>query len=135
VLRACVESYRGTIAKTVGEGVLAAFADCEHAVDAALAMQAAINEEPSLRAIRLSIGVNRGRTLVATLNQRLDYFGATARLVSALPDFAAGDLLLTESVFGDPQVQQRLRSRGIESKIETVHLPGRPNQVVQRVSR
>jgi len=134
VLRACVESYRGTIAKTVGEGVLAAFADCEHAVDAALAMQAAINEEPALKAIRLSIGVNRGRTLVATLNQRLDYFGATARLVSALPDFAAGDLLLTESVFGDPQVQLRLRSRGIESQIETVHLPGRPNQVVQRVS-
>ncbi len=134
VLRACVESYRGTIAKTVGEGVLAAFADCEHAVDAALAMQAAINEEPALSSIRLSIGVNRGRTLVATQNQRLDYFGATARLASALPDFAAGDLLLTESVFGDPQVQQRLHSRGIESKIETVHLLGRPNQVVQRVS-
>ncbi len=133
VLRACVAAHRGTVAKTVGEGVLAAFIDCDHAVEAALSMQAAIDEEPELTSIRLSIGVNRGRTLVATMNQRLDYFGTTARAVSALPDYAAGDLLLTESVFADPQVQQRLRQRGVAGEIESIQLPGRPQQVVQRV--
>ena len=133
VLRACVAAHRGTVAKTVGEGVLAAFIDCEHAVDAALAMQSALDEESELRCICLSIGVNRGRTLVATMNQRLDYFGATARAVGALPEFAAGDVLLMESVFGDPEVQSRLRKRGLVGTIESLHLPGRPNQTVQRI--
>ncbi len=134
VLRLCIASHRGTVAKTVGEGVLAAFNDCEHAVDAALTLQTAINDEPGLESIRLSIGVNRGRTLVATMNQRLDYFGSTARAVSALPDLAAGDILLTESVFSDPQVQATLRSRGVGVSIETISLPGRPGQIVQRVT-
>jgi serine/threonine protein kinase/class 3 adenylate cyclase len=134
VLRACIASHRGTVAKTVGEGVLAAFVDCDHAVDAALALQAAIDEEPDLRSIRLSVGVHRGRTLVATINQRIDYFGTTARAVTALPDYAAGALLLTEAVFTDPQVQRRLRQKNIAGEIETIHLPGRPNQVVQRIS-
>jgi eukaryotic-like serine/threonine-protein kinase len=133
VLRICIASHRGTVAKTIGEGVLAAFNDCEHAVDAALAMQSALDEESELGCIRLSIGINRGRTLVATMNQRLDYFGATARAVSALPDFAAGDILMTEAVFGDPEVQSRLRKRGLTGSIESLHLPGRPNQTVQRV--
>jgi class 3 adenylate cyclase len=128
VLRTCIASHRGTVAKTVGEGVLAAFVDCEHAVDAALAMQSALDEESELSCIRLSIGINRGRTLVATMNQRLDYFGATARAVNALPDFAAGDILMTETVFGDPEVQARLRKRGLTGSIESLHLPGRPTR-------
>ncbi|MGV3485064.1 MAG: protein kinase domain-containing protein [Planctomycetaceae bacterium] len=134
VLRACVASHRGTVAKTVGEGILAAFLDCDHAVEAALAMQASLDEEPGLKSIRLSIAVHRGRTLVATMNQRLDYFGATARAVSALPDFAAGDLVLTESVFADPGVQSRLRTRGVASVVEPIQLPGRPSQIIQRVT-
>ena len=133
IIRNCVTTHRGTVAKTVGEGVLAAFISCDFAVDAAISLQAAIDEEEDLRSIQLSIGVHRGRTLVATMNQRLDYFGATARSVSSLPDYAAGDVLLSEAVFGDPVIQQRLREKNCSAVIESIKLPGRPAQIVQRV--
>lgn len=133
VIRRCVVSHRGTVAKTIGEGVLAAFVNCDFAIDAALSMQSAINEEEELQSIRLNIAVHRGRTLVATMNQRLDYFGATSRTVSSLPDFAEGDLLLTEAVYGDPVVQHRLQERGCSMTIETVRIPGRQAITVQRV--
>jgi serine/threonine protein kinase/class 3 adenylate cyclase len=133
VLRACVASHRGTVAKTVGEGMLAAFVDCEHAVEAALSLQASIDEEPELKPIRLSIGVHRGKILVATMNERLDYFGATARTVNALPQAAEGNILLTEAVFGDPQVQSLLSKRGHVGTVEELSLSNRNHLMVQRV--
>jgi serine/threonine protein kinase/class 3 adenylate cyclase len=133
VLRACVASHRGTIAKTVGEGMLAAFVDCEHAVEAALRLQASIDEEPELRFIRLSIGVHRGKVLVATMNERLDYFGATARTVGALPDAAEGGIVLSEAVFADPEVQALLAKRGHVGTVEELSLSNRNHLMVQRV--
>jgi len=134
-IKHCVEAHRGTIAKTVGEGMLAAFMNCEQAVDAAIGLQASLADDEAMSKIRLSIAVHRGRTLVATMNQRLDYFGATARLVSALANAAEGVILLTQSVFTDPIVQQRLKQHALESCVESIEIPGKAAQQVERIRR
>jgi class 3 adenylate cyclase len=68
------------------------------------------------------------------VNDRLDYFGATARVAAALPEHAEGGVLLTEPVFADPVVADLL-GRGefspAKGQLQSIDLPGRPQQLVQ----
>lgn len=130
-LTACVTGCGGTLSKTVGEGLLAAFPHCEQAVTAAFEMKKVLNSNPEFKPISISIGVHRGPTLVATQNDRLDYFGPTARAVQALPHSLSKDILLTESVYSDPSVIENFKNIISNSPIETVSLPGCSNQRVQ----
>ena len=132
-LARCVKVHHGTVAKTVGEGMLAAFQHCEHAVAAAMEMMRILRESNEFSELNIGIGVHRGQTLVATQNDRLDYFGATARAIQALPAFAGSDILLTDTVFTDSSVQELFGDQLSKATIETVALPGIPQQRVQRI--
>ncbi|WP_442510593.1 protein kinase domain-containing protein [Novipirellula sp. SH528] len=124
-----VLANHGTVAKTVGETMLAAFDRCEHAVAAALQICEA--EQDSQHA--LGIAVHAGRTLVAVANNRLDYFGSTARAAMAMPLLAGTDLLLSETVFADPNVSREFVDTLDVAAYETVSLPGLPNLPVARI--
>ncbi len=124
-----VLANHGTVAKTVGESMLAAFDRCEHAVAAALQIRE--SEQDSRHAI--GIAVHAGRTLVAVANDRLDYFGSTARAAMAMPSLAGTDLLLSESVFADPRVTREFTAILNHATYETVSLPGLPQQPLARI--
>ena len=102
--------------KTMGEGVLASFDDVEAAVRTALDLVARRGRRRRQRGpLRLRVGVHRGTTLAATLNDHLDYFGTTARqAVGTLQYAAAGELVLTQPVAADPRsppCSRRARSK------------------------
>ena len=120
----------GAVVKTMGEGLLASFSDVTAAVKTALELArpfATTESEATTGPLRLRVGVHRGPTLAATVNDQLDYFGTTARQATAILQYARGaELVLTRTVAADPEVAALLsdapnRKRGRRDQ------PGRPS--------
>ncbi len=103
LLRAIVERHEGTIVKTMGDAVMAAFLDEAQALKAALEMQAAF---PPFRAAHpeahdafLKIGIYAGPCYGVTANGILDYFGQSANIAARLQGAArAGQIVVPEEL-------------------------------------
>ena len=102
----------------MGEGVLASFDEVEEAVRTALDLVPRPGGGQAPHALRLRVGIHRGTTLAATLNDQLDYFGTTARqAVGTLQYARGGELVLTQPVAADPAVAALLNARHIEGEL------------------
>ncbi|WP_404304397.1 protein kinase domain-containing protein [Neorhodopirellula lusitana] len=129
-LAVIVSGAGGTVVKTMGEKMLAAFVARDDAVTAAQRIRESLQNDlpPS---IELGIGIHCGPTLVTTQNNQLDYFGGTVRAVSALTELASDDTLIAETVYTDPSVAERIHS--LCDDVEQVDLPGAPGVRVKRI--
>ena len=124
LLAAIVRDHDGAVVKTIGDAVMASFADPAQAVRAALAMQAGIHSSAQAgRDLVLKVGVHAGPSVVVTLNDRLDYFGSTVNMAARLQGQSAGDdVVLSHAVATDPAVQEILAY--LPQRQETVALKG-----------
>ncbi len=123
---------QGAVVKFVGESVVAAFDDPADAVETALNLQPGLQGEAETASVRVNAAIHRGAALVTTINDRLDYFGSTARVAAALAQRAAGGVvLLSQDVVTDPAVAQLLGQRQIVPQWERHDLPGRPQDLIQ----
>jgi len=98
----------GSIVKTMGDSVMAAFRHPIAALRAVWKAQVKIMErgEPMLW---LKAGMHKGPCIVVNLNDRLDYFGSTVNIAARLPGFSqGGELIFTEEIYKDPEVQEFL---------------------------
>lgn len=127
-----VREHRGEVVKVIGETSVASFHDPRQAVRAAFAIRDAFSCEESHRLTAPAVGVHRGPALVTTANNRLDYFGATARQATALPAATGPGVALTENVFSDVEVAEVLSDIGEHAELETIQLPGKSGQIIQR---
>jgi class 3 adenylate cyclase len=119
LLAGIVRDHDGAVVKTIGDAVMASFGDPAQAVQAALAMQAAIARHDLV----LKLGVHVGPSVVVTLNDRLDYFGSTVNMAARLQgQSAGGDIVLSRAVAADPAVQSVLAGRTLRQ--ESVELKG-----------
>jgi class 3 adenylate cyclase len=108
VLEQAIASEGGAIVKTMGDAVMATFRHPIAALHAVWKAQSKIAEygEPALW---LKVGMHRGPCIVVNLNDRLDYFGSTVNIAARLPAFSqGGELVFTEEINEDPEVQQFL---------------------------
>jgi class 3 adenylate cyclase len=116
-IEAAVTRHGGSIVKTVGDAVMATFMTPREALEAALAMLAAIehfNAGISTPLI-LKLGLHTGHAIVVTLNDRLDYFGQTVNVAARVQALAeAGEICLTEAVYLAPSVQEVLTERVVQ---------------------
>jgi class 3 adenylate cyclase len=120
----------------MGEGVLASFNDVEAAVKTALDLMPRPGAAPSRQPLRLRVGIHRGTTLAATLNDQLDYFGTTARqAVATLQHARAGELVLTQPVAADPAVASLLNARHIEGELIPANLAGHTHLIRVQIER
>jgi class 3 adenylate cyclase len=107
-LSEAVRHADGAIVKTIGDAVMAAFADPANAVSAALAIQARVsgfNAAQGEPAIVIKLGLHQGPCIAVTLNDRLDYFGSNVNLAARLQgESRGGDIVLSESLAADPAV-------------------------------
>jgi len=98
----------GAVVKTIGDAVMAAFADPVKAVSAALAIQARVSEFNAAQgepAISIKLGLHQGPCIAVTLNDRLDYFGSNVNLAARLQgESRGGDIVLSETLAKDPGV-------------------------------
>jgi len=111
-LAGIVREHEGAIVKTIGDAVMAAFADPAAAVRAAIATQrkvAAFNAGHGEGAITIKLGLHLGPCIAVTLNDRLDYFGSTVNLAARLQgESTGGDIVISERLATDPAVRELL---------------------------
>jgi class 3 adenylate cyclase len=117
-LAAIVRQHEGAIVKTIGDAVMAAFADPAQGVAAALAMQDHIgdlNRSSAGPPLVLKLGVHAGPCIAVTLNDRLDYFGRAVNLAARLLDVSQGaDVVLSADLAAEPKVAALLEGRSLE---------------------
>ncbi len=123
-LAARIREHNGAIVKTIGDAVMAAFADPADAVRAALAIQqkvAEFNAGHGGEAIVIKLGLHKGPCIAVTLNERLDYFGSTVNLAARLQTQSmGGDIVLSRALAEDPAVATVLRGRALQDEAATI---------------
>jgi class 3 adenylate cyclase len=108
LLMSIVAAHRGTLVKTIGDAVMAAFVEERDAVAAAIEM---LERFPTFRgglpeasSTFLKVGVYAGPCYVVTANGILDYFGQTVNLAARLQGAAgAGEVILVEALADEAQ--------------------------------
>ncbi|MBI4451226.1 adenylate/guanylate cyclase domain-containing protein [Candidatus Woesearchaeota archaeon] len=128
-----VKKHNGGVIKTIGDAVMATFLKPEDAVACALETRqlfAEFNRRKDIKgAAMLKMGVHGGKCLAVTLNQRLDFFGATVNRASRIQGVAGKDeICLSGELGGNPSVQpllarqkkarQRVALKGIKKPVE-----------------
>jgi class 3 adenylate cyclase len=104
ILEKAVAAEGGSIIKTMGDAIMAAFRHPISAVRAIWTVQKQLAErgDPPLS---LKVGIHHGPCIVVNLNDRLDYFGSTVNITARLPNFSAGgEAILSEPIRNDAEV-------------------------------
>jgi class 3 adenylate cyclase len=103
--------YGGSLVKTFGGLAIAAFERPGPGVEAALALQSAIDADPITSGIRLRVGVHRGPMMALTQGGRLDYFGQNVELALAVSNGAPPAAIgITGAVCQDVAVAERVKA-------------------------
>jgi len=137
VLSAIIAEHRGTIVKTIGDAVMAAFVEERDALNAAFAMHRAFpafraGNEDAARTF-LKVGVYAGPCYVVTANGILDYFGQTVNIAARLQGASGAGEVVIDGLFADEAEHAGWLSGHAISEHFEAKLKGLPNPV--RVAR
>lgn len=105
LLRDVVAQFGGAIVKTMGDAVMASFAEPLAALEAAIVMRREVPrlESDQEEGLILRIGVHSGPCIAVESNDRLDYFGQTVNIAARVENVAgAGEIVITEPVYDAP---------------------------------
>lgn len=109
LLRDEIEGHNGLFVKTLGDGVMAAFAKLRDGITAAVAIQRAIreaNEQPGNRPIDVGIGLASGTPVMT----ETDLFGNSVNMAQRLSAMAkGGQILVTKKVKEAVPLKEGLR--------------------------
>lgn len=104
ILEQVIDAEGGSIVKTMGDSVMAAFRKPVSALRAIWNVQ----KEIALRGappLSIKAGIHTGPCIVVNLNDRLDYFGSTVNIAARLPNFSSGgQTILSEVIRNDLEV-------------------------------
>lgn len=129
ILRKAIEGEQGSIIKTIGDAVMAAFHEPERATRAAIAMQAAFAPWAAslglTRPLELKVGLHTGAALAVQGDLGLDWFGHAVNLAARTQGAAhGGETLLTGPTLELPEVQIVLAESGFGVDPVDVELKG-----------
>src|SRR5262249_52866852 len=114
-----IRRHRGAVVKTIGDAVMAVFADPVDALRAARALAHRSIEGPADVLLKLRVTLNRGTCIAVNLNSGIDYFGRTVNIAAKLQAcVSAGQIAFPAALREDPRVGQYLG--GVETPIEIV---------------
>ncbi len=109
ILTAVVRAAGGSIIKTNGDAVMAAFRRPVEAIRAAVAAQRQLSAED--RPLSIKIGIHTGSCIAVNLNERLDYFGTVVNIAARLESLSSGqDIVLSGGMYLDPEVLDYLKN-------------------------
>lgn len=113
----------GTVIKTMGDAVMAAFPKLADAALAAIEMAQVTSAAHGGDGVSLKLGAHLGPCLAVRANERLDFFGGTVNLAARLQARAgASELVIVESALRHPGVAEALR--GFPRRAFTAALKG-----------
>ncbi|MBI2368843.1 MAG: adenylate/guanylate cyclase domain-containing protein [Deltaproteobacteria bacterium] len=124
-----VSKHRGGVVKTMGDAIMASFPSGRDAIEAAVGMQQRWGEfcraHGEYTDLCLKIGIHEGPSIAINNEGKLDYFGTTINLAARVQHQAQGrDVVFTEAVRQDPDVQAFLKSVDWPCDVLTVPLKG-----------
>ncbi len=120
---ALAREYGGSLVKTFGGLAIAGFERPGPGVEAALALQAAVDADPVTIGLRCKIAVHRGPMMALTQAGRLDYFGQNVELALSLAAVTPPAVVaVTQAVCQDIQVAERLHAA--PDQLGMLTLPG-----------
>jgi class 3 adenylate cyclase len=134
VLRKSIEDHRGTVVKTMGDAVMAAFQDPGACLRAAIrsleAFETFRKEHPYGAQTGLKLGLFAGPCYVVSANGVLDYFGQTVNVASRLQHLAdSAEIIVPKSALEGADfapmtiVEEReVTVKGVEAPIPVVRL-------------
>ena len=107
VLERAIALEGGSVIKTMGDSVMAAFLHPASALKAITSAQNALSARG--QGLWLKIGIHHGPCIAVNLNDRLDYFGSTVNTAARLPHFSnGGEVIFSQSIHDDPEIIQLL---------------------------
>ena len=134
-LREIVARHDGTIVKTIGDAVMAAFTDPAECFAAAIELDDVVRGiECGGTPLRLRVGFHSGPCIAMRANDRIDYFGTNVNLAARLESLAdAGEVMMAKSDAEIPAIAQRLERLGAKVSRESVAIKGflEPVEVVR----
>lgn len=128
ILAGCVRKHHGTIVKTIGDAIMAAFNEPLDGVLCAIDIQKAFTKFNSARAgtdaeVAVKLGMHMGPCISVTLNGILDYYGKAANLTARLAGLSEGsDLVLSAALAQDAAVRNLLQ--GLPQQALDIHVKG-----------
>lgn len=115
-----IRRHRGSIVKTMGDGVHAAFLSPDDALRASLEIQLAMprfNRRFDSGEVSIRIGLHAGNSIAVTLNDRLDYYGEAVNLAARLEGQGqGGDIVMSKAFSSDPAVSDILSAYELQSR-------------------
>ena len=132
----------GAIVKTIGDAIMASFANPLDAVRAATEIVEDLNrfnQEHGGEDIIIKIGVHKGSSIAVTLNDRLDYFGQTVNVAARVQGLAdAEEIYITDSVYEIEEIQdeisnyivvpEKAKLKGIQEEMDVYKVSIESNQ-------
>jgi class 3 adenylate cyclase len=115
IMRRATEQHGGSVVKTMGDEIMATFADCDAAMDAAVEMQAAIAGHPDLEVEGQHISIRIGCHFGPVVQETRDVFGAAVHTANRMTSQAkAGQIIITDSIFGRLSEEWRAIARQVD---------------------
>ncbi|HMU82446.1 MAG TPA: DUF5939 domain-containing protein, partial [Leptospiraceae bacterium] len=119
-----VRDANGAVIKTIGDAVMASFADPVDAMHAAVSLQNKFGPS-SPSPIRLRVSIHTGQCIAVNLNSGIDYFGTTVNVAAKIQNVAgAGEIACTAQFLAKPGVRAFLSQRGLSGESMPYRIPG-----------
>jgi class 3 adenylate cyclase len=130
-IRNVIARHEGTIVKTIGDAVMAAFVDPAKCFEAALELDACVMAiESDGMPLRLRIGFHGGPCIAMRANDRIDYFGTNVNLAARLQSVAgAGEVTMARTDAELPSIASRISAIDATVKNESLPIKGFPEAV------
>lgn len=124
VLYSLIAGAGGAIVKTIGDAVMASFAEPLAAIRAVTRMREELARQ-SGDALHLKIGLHTGTCIAVQLNEQLDYFGRTVNIAARVQGLAgAGEIVCTAPVYATRGVPEVVAAAGFTAEHAAVPLRG-----------
>jgi class 3 adenylate cyclase len=131
VLRKAIDEAGGTVVKTMGDAIMAAFLEPQACLRAAIAclrgFEVFRKTHPNGADTGLKLGLYAGPCYVVTANDTIDYFGQTVNCASRVQHLAeSGEIVLEEDVYDALPEADRAQLRIVEkvsAKVKGVEQP------------
>ncbi|HEY1975578.1 MAG TPA: adenylate/guanylate cyclase domain-containing protein [Candidatus Baltobacteraceae bacterium] len=134
-LREIIARHDGTIVKTIGDAVMAAFTDPANCFAAAIELDNVVmGIQCEGTPLRLRVGFHSGPCIAMRANDRIDYFGTNVNLAARLESLArAGEVTMAASDAAIPKIAQRLAELSAAVTRESVSVKGfaQPAEIVR----
>ena len=117
-----ISSRKGTVVKTIGDAMMAAFSHPEEALRAATEIQQRFR--PGEQDIALRVSIHRGRCLAVQLDSNIDYFGNTVNYAAKIQSVAgAGEVVFSKEFHDLPNIAETAK----KCQLELHEKPFRPS--------